>query len=261
MLEVVSWAMLGLATGFHAAYGVLKWSLGMRREALYEWEKAVSVLVYLLVVHLILWVSSEISTALGLGISVSNPFSAAESLRQAAGVFWNASRVAVDTIMFVSVERAVLAAAPLTTPLSGVLGGATGWSVTELGIVSIFYMHLSFASDVISRVSWLLLSLGATLTAIPSLRKAGATLLAAYLSSTLSLVYSSNVVAQALRSIRVPSSTSVMDWIKVAEIAGSNAVALGSAATHTAVALALGTAAGVGLAALFGSVHISLTRV
>jgi hypothetical protein len=260
MLEVVSWAILGLATGFHAAYGVLKWSLGMRREALYEWEKAVSVLVYLLVVHLILWVSSEISTALGLGINVSNPSSAAESLRQAAGVFWNASRVAVDTIMFVSVERAVLAAAPLTTPLSGVLGGATGWSVTELSIVSIFYMHLSFASDVISRVSWPLLSLGATLTAIPSLRKAGATLLAAYLSSTLSLVYSSNVVAQALRSTRVPSS-SIMDWIKVAEIAGSNAVALGNAATHTAVALALGAAAGVGLAALFGSVHISLTRV
>ena len=260
MLEVVSWAMLGLATGFHAAYGVLKWSLGMRREALYEWEKAVSVLVYLLVVHLILWVSGEISTALGLGISVSNPFSAAESLRQAAGVFWNASRVAVDTIMFVSVERAVLAAAPLTTPLSGVLGGATGWSVTELSIVSIFYMHLSFASDVISRVSWPLLSLGATLTAIPSLRKAGATLLAAYLSSTLSLVYSSNVVAQALRSTRVPSS-SIMDWIKVAEIAGSNAVALGNAATHTAVALALGAAAGVGLAALFGSIYISLTRV
>ena len=260
MLEVVSWAILGLATGFHAAYGVLKWSLGMRREALYEWEKAVSVLVYLLVVHLILWVSSEISTALGLGISVSNPSSAAESLRQAAGVFWNASRVAVDTIMFVSVERAVLAAAPLTTPLSGVLGGATGWSVTELSIVSIFYMHLSFASDVISRVSWPLLSLGATLTAIPSLRKAGATLLAAYLSSTLSLVYSSNVVAQALRSTRVPSS-SIMDWIKVAEIAGSNAVALGNAATHTAVALALGAAAGVGLAALFGSIYISLTRV
>jgi hypothetical protein len=260
MLEVVSWAILGLATGFHAAYGVLKWSLGMRREALYEWEKAVSVLVYLLVVHLILWVSSEISTALGLGINVSNPSSAAESLRQAAGVFWNASRVAVDTIMFVSVERAVLAAAPLTTPLSGVLGGATGWSVTELSIVSIFYMHLSFASDVISRVSWPLLSLGATLTAIPSLRKAGATLLAAYLSSTLSLVYSSNVVAQALRSTRVPSS-SIMDWIKVAEIAGSNAVALGNAATHTAVALALGAAAGVGLAALFGSIYISLTRV
>jgi len=261
MLEAVSWALLGLAVSFHAAYGMLKWSLGMRHEALYEWEKAVSVLVYLLVVHLILWVSSEISTALGLGISVTNPSSAAERLKQAAGVFWNASRIAVDTVLFISVERAALAAAPLTTPLSSVLGSATGWSTTELSIVSIYFMHLSFASDAISRVSWLLLSLGATLTAIPSLRKAGATLLAAYLSSTLSLTYSSNVVAQALGSVRVPSGTSPIDWVKVAEIAGNNAVALGSAATHTAVALALGAAAGVGLTSLFGSIYISLTRV
>uniref|UniRef100_A0A7C4BC96 Uncharacterized protein n=1 Tax=Thermofilum pendens TaxID=2269 RepID=A0A7C4BC96_THEPE len=261
MLEVISWTLLGLAVGFHAAYGMLKWILGMRREALYEWEKAVSVLLHLLIVHLVLWVASEISTALGLSMYVSNPSSAAESLKRAAGVFWNASRVAVDTVMFVSVERAVLAAAPLTTPLSSVLGGATGWSTTELSIVSIFFMHLSFASDAISRVSWLLLSLGATLTAIPSLRKAGATLLAAYLSSTLSLVYSSNVVAHTLERVRVPSGTSIMDWIKVAEIAGNNAVALGSAATHTALAIALGAAAGVGLTSLFGSVYISLTRV
>jgi len=122
-------------------------------------------------------------------------------------------------------------------------------------------MHLSFAADAISRVSWLLLSLGATLTAIPNLRKAGATLLAAYLSSVLSLTYSSHVVAQALESVRVPAGSNIMDWIRVAEIAGNNAVALGGAATHTAVALALGVAAGVGLASLFGSIYISLAKV
>jgi len=253
--------LLGVAVTFHAAYGALKWSLGMRREALYEWEKAVSVVVYLLVVHLILWVASEVSGALGLSVSVPNPSSAAESLRHAAGVFWNASKAAVDTVLFVSVERAVLATAPLTTPLSSVLGGATGWSTAELSIVAIYFMHLSFAAEAISRVSWPLLSLGATLAAIPSLRKAGATLLAAYISSVLSLTYSSGVVAHALTGVRVPSSTDIMDWIKVAEIAGNNAVALGGAATHAAVALALGAAAGVGLASLFGSVYISLTRV
>jgi len=261
MLEVVSWALLGLAVAFYTAHGTLKWSLGMRREALYEWEKAVSVVVYLLVVYLILWISGEISGVLGLGVNVSSPSSAAESLQQAAKVFWNASRAAVDTVLFVSVERAVLATAPLTTPLSSVLGGATGWSTAELSIAAVYFMHLSFAADAISRVSWLLLSLGATLTAIPNLRKAGATLLAAYLSSVLSLTYSSHVVAQALESVRVPAGSNIMDWIRVAEIAGNNAVALGGAATHTAVALALGVAAGVGLASLFGSIYISLAKV
>lgn len=261
MESIFSWAILAAALTTYFALGVIRWILGQRREALLEFEKGMHVAVYLLVVLLMLRAAEEISSSLGLEVRLSDPLSAESTLRQAASTFWNASRAAVDVVLFVSTERAILAAAPLTTPLSSVLGAATGWSVTELSITAIFFMHLSFAADALSRVATLILSLGASLTPVPALRKAGAALLAAYLSAVISLSYAALLTHDALQNVMVPSAASPMDWVKVAEIAGDAAVSLGSAATKAGVALAMGSVAGVGLASFFGSIYISLTRL
>ena len=198
---------------------------------------------------------------LGVAIDVANPASVQSALRYASSVFWNASRVAVDAILYVSTERAVLAATPLTAPLSSVLGAATGWSTTELSIVAIYFMHLSFAADVISRVATWLLSLGVTLTPIPALRKAGASLLAAYVSASLSLPYAAVITQEALAKARVPSALNPADWFQVAGIVGETAVALGSAAAEASVAIALGAVAGIGLASIFGSMYLNLVHL
>lgn len=261
MNGVFSLMILSAAFTAYFALGGLRWFLGQRREALLEFERGTHVVVYLLVVLLVLRTAEELSSILGLKVRLSDPLSAENALRQAASTFWNASRAAVDIVIFVSAERAVLAAAPLTTPLSSVLGAATGWSVTELSIVAIFFMHLSFAAEALSNVSAWILGLGASLTPVPALRKAGAALLATYLSSVISLSYSAMLTCEALQSVRVPSATSPVDWVRIAEIAGNAAVALGSAATKTGVALAMGSVAGVGLAGLFGSIYISFARL
>lgn len=260
MNGIFSLSILAAALVLYFSLGILRWVLGLRREALQEFEKGLHVLIYLLVVALILRIVDELAAEIGLKVKLSDPISVETALQYAASVFWNASRVAVDAVLFVGMERAILASAPLTTPLSSVLGAATGWSLAELSIVAIFFMHLSFASQVISQIATPILSIGASLTPVPATRKAGAALLAAYLSATISLSYAASMTADVLQHSRVPSIGSVEDWFKVAEIVGNLAVSLGSAATRASIALVLGSIAGIGLTNLFGAIYVSLTR-
>lgn len=261
MAEIFSYGVLGTALALYFALGALRWTLGMRSDAIRDFEKGVQVAVYLLVVMFILRAADELAIEVGLDVRLTDPVSAGAALRRAAALFWNASRLAVDTVLYVATERAVLAAAPLTTPLSSVLGAATGWSTAELSLVAVFFMHLSFTSDILSRVSALLLAAGATLTPISATRRAGAALLAAYLSGTVSIAYAGAMVDQALAQCRLPSGANPVDWLRVAAIVGDTAVALGSAATKSFVAIALGSITGMGLANLFGSIYISLARL
>ncbi|ABL78125.1 hypothetical protein [Thermofilum pendens] len=250
-----------VGAGLYAAVGLLYWFLGRRSESLRFFEDAALSAAFVVVVHVILGVSSQIATLAGVQLNLWSSADVSACARRASETFWEASRKAVDTVLFVEAERALLASTPVTSPLASVLGGATGWSTAELGIVAIVYMHLSFAAEAFSIVSPYLFAFGAALMPIPRLRRLGASLLSIYLSTAIAMAYSLQVTSDALRGVRVPSASSPLDWVNVAGVAGENAVLLGKALTLTSLAFALATVGGVGLASAFDSVFVGFVRV
>ncbi|QOJ79650.1 hypothetical protein IG193_04130 [Infirmifilum lucidum] len=241
--------------------GAAKWVLGRRADALTDFEASINVLLYVILLQITFSTADAIAGWVGLSVSLNNTRLVSALLQESSSVFANASRLAIDTILYVQTERAALAAAPITSPLASVLGAATGWSVTELSVVAIIYMHLSFASRAFALTAPFLATVGAVLLPIPRLRRWGGTFLAIYLSVSLGLLYSGSATAKALSNIRRPSPINPIDWINIASIVGDIAVALGEAATITVLALSLATVAGVGLAGVFDGIYVNLLRV
>ncbi|PLJ77600.1 hypothetical protein [Infirmifilum sp. SLHALR2] len=245
----------------YLALGTLKWTLGRRGEAVYDFEAAVNVLLYTVILQVIFSAADSIAGSIGIPISLNSAGFVSERLNESSLTFANASRLAVETILYVQSERAVLASAPLTSPFASVLGAATGWSVTELSIAAIFFLHLSFASRVVAAASPYLALVGSALLPVPKFRRWGSSFLAIYLATSLGLLYSNSVTAKAIGRVHRPSPFSPADWVNVASIAGDTAVALGEAMTLSAVALSLATAAGVGFAGIFEGIYVNFVRV
>lgn len=251
-----------IASGIAAylALGSIYWSLGQRQTALKYFEDATVALALIFIVQLIFSITSELASMAGLNINLWNSLEVSNICSTASGIFWDASRKAVDMIFFVETEKAILASTPLTAPLVSVLSGATGWSLSELSLVAIFYMHFSFVAQVFSMVSSYLFALGTTLTPIPRLRKIGISLVSLYLSTSLAIAFSSQVTAEALSKIRVPQAINPTDWINIAGIIGDAAVELGRSLTLSIFASTLATIGGIGLASIFDTVMISVLR-
>ncbi|MEZ0345489.1 MAG: hypothetical protein ABWK01_02975 [Infirmifilum sp.] len=249
-----------LAALFYLALGGMKWFLGRRSEAISNFEAVVDVLAHLLILQLVFSIADTVATAAGIRVSLGSPEFVSERLNASASVFWEASQTAVSTILYVQTERAVLAAAPLTSPLSSVLGAATGWSTTELSIVAIFFMHLSFATRVFSTIAPFLVSIGSVLLPVPKIRRLGASLLAIYLSTSIAVIYGGSVTEKTVEKIKVPSPINPLDWVNIAGLTSDIAISLGQCATIVAVALALSIAAGYGMTSVFDSIYVTMVR-
>ena len=249
-----------LASVFYLAYGGIKWLLGKRSEALNAFEEVVDILVHLLVLQLIFSIAESIASLLHISASLNDAELVSNAIGRAGSIFWEASQKAISVILYVQTERALLASAPITNPLSSVLGAATGWSTSELSMVAIFFMHLSFASQVFSSIASSLLFIGSILLPVPKLRRLGASLLAIYLATSVALLYSSGVVQDKMKNFVEPSPLNPIDWLRIAGIVSDNAILLGEAATTVALVLTLSTIAGYGLSSVFDSIYVSVVR-
>lgn len=255
------YAIIGLGFTFFVALGLAKWFLGQRQQSLNYFELAANTLVYIFVVQLVLWAAGAVAGKVGVTVPLTNVGSVSEALNSTSGIFWQANRRAVDTIIAVQAFRAGLAAVPIISPLSSVVGAATGWSISELGLVAIVYLHLTFLARVLSRLAPYLLLFGSTLTPIPRARKIGVALLATYIALTVGLLYAGGVTGSALQKAPPPpSAANPVDWFNMASIASDIALYLGEALTYSLVALALSSAVGAGLSFALGGVYVSLGK-
>ncbi|MCC6003038.1 MAG: hypothetical protein LM590_01705 [Thermofilum sp.] len=244
----------------YLAVGAIYWGLGQRGAALRYFEDAVISLIFILVVQAIFSAASQVASLAGIEINLWSSLEVSKAFATASRVFWNASRRAVDLIFFVEAEKAVLASTPLTAPLVNVLSGSTGWSLSELSLVAIVYMHFSFVSEVFSMISAYMLTIGSTLTPVPKLRKLGVSLLSLYISTSLAIVFSSQITCDALTKTRLPQAVNPADWVNIASIVGDAAVELGRVMTLSLVASALATIGGIGLASAFDSIIVSVLK-
>lgn len=249
------------AAAAYVAIGALRWVLGRRAEALAHFESAVNVAVHLIILQLIFAVAGLIASELGLQENLSNASSVREALEATSKVFGEAAQTAISLILYVQTERALLAAAPVTSPLSSVLGAATSWSTGELSIIAILFLHLSFAAKAFSAAAPYLALTGSALLPVPRLRSMGASLLSVYLSVSIALFYGGSIVSSSLAKVKTPSALNPVDWVTIASTVGDAAMALGEAATLCVLALTLAAAAGAGLARVFGGLYVSVLRV
>jgi len=256
------YAVIGAGFTFFVLYGATKWVLGQRQQAMYYFELAANTLAYIFIVEIVLWASQLVAGQVGVSVPLTDVGTVSSSINKSSVVFWSANRRAVDTIIAVQTFRAGLAAIPIVSPLSGVVGAATGWSVSELGLVAIVYLHLTFLARVLSVLAPYLLLFGSTLTPIPRLRRIGVALLAVYITLTIGLLYAGAVTQQALsKAPPPPSAANPVDWFNMASIASDIALCLGEALTYSLVALALSSAVGAGISFALGGVYVSIGRV
>ena len=259
---LIDYFVVGLGFTFFVAYGMVKWFLGQRQQAMYYFELAANTLVYIFVVQLVLWAAVVVAGQVGISVPLTDVGSVSSSFNSSADTFWQANRRAVDTIIAVQIFRAGLAAVPIVSPLSSVVGAATGWSISELGVVAIVYLHLTFLARVLSVLAPYLLFFGSTLAPIPRLRKIGVALLTTYIALTVGVLYAGAVTQQVLDSAPPPPNlVNPLDWVRIAAITSDIAIYLGEALTYSLVAIALSSAIGAGLSFALGGVYVSLGRV
>ena len=254
--------VVGLGFAFFVSYGLAKWFLGQRSQALHYFELAANTLAYIFVVQLILWAAGVVAGQVGVSVPLMDVGSVSQQLNSSAETFWQANRRAVDTIIAVQTFRAGLAAIPVVSPLSSIVGAATGWSTSELGLVAIVYLHLTFLTRTFSVLAPYLLLFGSTLTPVPRVRKIGVALLATYVTLTVGLLYSAGVTTVALEKAPPPPNVvNPVDWINLASITADIALMLGEALTYSLVAMTLSSAVGAGLSFALGGVYVSLGRI
>ena len=259
---LIDYLVVGLGFAFFVSYGAIKWFLGQRSQALHYFELAANTLAYIFVVQLVLWAAGVVAKQAGISVPLTDVGSVSQQLNSTAGVFWSANRRAVDTIIAVQTFRAGLAAIPIVSPLSSIVGAATGWSVSELGLVAIVYLHLTFLARVLSVLAPYLLLFGSTLTPVPRIRKIGVALLATYVTLAVGLLYAGAVTGSALqRAPPPPNPGNPLEWTSIAAITSDIALYLGEALTYSLVALALSSAVGAGLSFALGGVYVSIGKV
>ncbi|MGB9709690.1 MAG: hypothetical protein ACP5II_04675 [Infirmifilum sp.] len=251
----------GLAAIIYILSGSVKWILGKRREAIESLEAVVDILIHLLALQVIFWIADLIASYIQIPLSFNATGTVSEKISYSSSVFWEASQKAISTIMYVQTERALLASAPLTSPLSSVLGAATGWAISELSILAIFYMHLSYAAKFFSVLAPYLALIGSILLPVPKIRRVGASLLAIYLATSISFILSAQIVSRDLEKIPEISPLNPVDWISVSSKVSDITIKLGESATLIALAFSISIVAGYGLAGVFDSIYVSVVRI
>ena len=243
-LPEYSYVAYALAVSVYLSIGAFHWTLGRRSVALYYVETAAWVLLYILLVLFIEEVAAR--TAAMLGVNVP-PASGAAALENAAKVFEAARQYSISWILDIASLRAALSLTPITSPLSYVLGSATGWSMTVFELCAINFLFYRAASLVLSEIHPYLISLGATLMPIPRLRSIGSALLSAAITYTTAFLLYSNIVGSALASLPAPPTINPLDWVRIASLASDAAIPLTKILVEGFVIMSLAAIVAAGL--------------
>ena len=207
----------GLATCFFVVLGLIHFIFGRRTEAFQNFESAAWVVICIGLVYLALNIADNV--VYSVSVMAEHPLSKPsenstgivirstwESLSKDAEIFYKAHEYCRQWVLYVDSLRSVLCFTVILSPLSDVIGSATGWSRAWLFAGSWTFLGMYFLSKILCfpGLFSILITFGATLTTVPSLRKVGAWMFALALTYGPALVFLANVTASALEKAPAP---------------------------------------------------------
>jgi len=231
-MEIILDWIPGLAISFFAVLGLIHFIFGRRSEAMRDFEAAAWIVVCVGAVYLMLNTADNVTHSVfsTAGFSIGEPGegvlvkSSWDMLSEKAKVFFKAHEYCRQWVLYVDSLRSVLCFTVILSPLSDVIGSATGWSRAWLFAGSWTFLGMYFLAKILCfpGLFSILITFGATLTTVPSLRRVGAWMFALALTYGPALVFLANVTGSALEKAPAPpgvvkycsgcSSTSVSSY-------------------------------------------------
>lgn len=251
----ISYVVYGLAVAAYLSIGAIHWGLGRRSYALYYFEQAVSVFIYIAALLLIEALLLKVEALLGAPVADN---SVEEALRRASQIFDTARQRSLSWILTIASLRAALSIVPVTSPLSYVLGSATGWSMSVFNMCAVSFLFYMAFAKVFEEIHPYLASLGAIMTPIPRLRSIGAAMLSADIVFSTAIIYYSGIVSNTLENIPSPPSLNPVDWMNIAGMASNAAIPLAQLLVKGVVIMSIASALSVGFSKALSGVYFSV---